>query len=230
MIICFDFDNVIIRNNTALLLFERVKHDKEEVFSLTDLILHGLNPHLYPRFLRQFISHLKGLEWKKFEELASYFIPTPNVAKVFRDLKKQHHKVVIITENDKRIVEKYLKKKGLLKYVDSIYALRLGVRKNLLTGKVYGDKIIAEKHKIIPAITKKYNVKRDQLIYIGDGLTDLEMFKRLKSVVFCPKFLTKTIIFRKRVFEERIEKNKLFFVEKPDFLELLKTLRIFTTV
>ena len=62
--------------------------------------------------------------------------------------------------------------------MDHAYANELQMIDGVLTGKLYGDIINAEKKaNIIKTLTDQYGFKSDEVISIGDGANDLLMMK-----------------------------------------------------
>jgi phosphoserine phosphatase len=140
-----------------------------------------------------------------------------------KKLKMLDYKIVIVSANDERFIKKYLKKHRIEKYVDHIYAARLGIKNGILTGKIFGDVIKTEKVGVVSKIEKLYKAKKKDIIYIGDGLTDLPIIKRVGiGILFCPNELTKAEVFTNKILKDKIERNDLFLVEERNLNEIMK--------
>ena len=86
-----------------------------------------------------------------------------------------------------------------------------------MTGRIYGDVIRTEKTGIVPRLEKIYKVKRKDIIYIGDGLTDLPIMKKVGcGILFNPNTLTKMEVYRDKTLKEKENSGKLFLAEGKD--------------
>ncbi|MEM7819323.1 MAG: HAD-IB family phosphatase [Candidatus Aenigmatarchaeota archaeon] len=222
-VICFDFDDVIVRTNTIhklIKLFgQRLKIFELEIEFLED----NLEPKKFFGVVKRIVMMGKGLEFKKIKNYMLKFGVNKGVKHVFKFLKSKNYKIVIVSTNDQRIIKDFLKKNHIDKYIDQIYAAKLGIKNGLLTGKIYGDVIKTEKTGIVKKIEKKYKIKKEDIIYIGDGLTDLPIIKLVgRGILFCPNELAKAEVFIDKTLKKKEKNGKLFLVEKKDMREILK--------
>ena len=94
-----------------------------------------------------------------------------------------------------------------------------------ITGEIKGDIIKTEKVGVVKQIEKLYKVKREDITYIGDGLTDLPIMKVSgRGILFCPNALTKAEVFASKEFDRMGKDGKFFIVEKKDMREVTKLL------
>lgn len=214
MIVCFDFDNVIIQNNTLVILIERFYHHFKDIKNILEFLEHKISPEYFPIFLKNVVKRLKGMRWEEIENIYQEYKLMPGTLKCFKYIKKQGHKLFVISENDERLINLYLQKKNLMKYVDRVYGIKLDTKSGRLTGKLLHD--VVEKVNIIKSFHSK------NVVYIGDGLTDIPVFFSVKSIVFCPNFFVKSILFTTRELKKRMEEGNLILIEKHDLSKILK--------
>lgn len=92
-----------------------------------------------------------------------------------------------------------------------------------MTGKITGDVIRTEKTGIISRLEKLYRVKRNEIIYVGDGLTDLPVIKKVgKGILFNPNALTRMEIYTNKALKEKENKGCLLLAEGRDLRGILK--------
>jgi HAD superfamily phosphoserine phosphatase-like hydrolase len=221
-IVCFDFDNVISDGNLISKLFKLRPEFRELELGL-EFMVDNMNPKEFFTVMKKIVKLGKGLELDKIRKVMLGFGVIRGVRKTFTTLKKNGYKIVIVSAGDRSMIREFLKKNKLLAYVDHIYGSELGSRNNRLTGMIYGDVIRTEKTGAFKEIEKMYKAKKDDVVYVGDGLTDLPMMKLAgKSILFCPNVLTKIEAFRDKTLTKKEKNGKLFLIEKKDMTEILK--------
>ena len=133
-----------------------------------------------------------------------------------------NYKIVIVSTNDKRLIKDILEKNKIADYIDHIYASEFGVENGKLNGKIYGTVIKTEKVGVVKEIEKKYKVKAKDVIYVGDGLTDLPIMKKMgKGILFCPNVLTRAEVYEDKILKKKEKEGSLFLIEKKDLREVL---------
>ena len=221
-IVCFDFDNVVADGNIPFEL-AKMKPEFRELGLGLEFMIDNLNPREFFKVMKRMLELGKGMEFDEIKRMILGFKIIKGTRKTFSALKKSGYKIVVVSVNDKKMIREFLEKHKLLKYIDHIYASKLGSRNNKLTGKIYGNVIRTEKTGALKEIEKMYRVKKGDLVFIGDGLTDLPMMKLAgKGILFCPNSLTKIEVFRDKVLSGKERKGELFLVEKKDLSEVLK--------
>jgi phosphoserine phosphatase len=75
----------------------------------------------------------------------------------------------------------------------------------------------------VKKIEKTYRIKKKDVIYIGDGLTDLPIMKLVgNGILFCPNELTKAEVFTDKILMKKEKNGELFLVENNNLNEILK--------
>ena len=138
-------------------------------------------------------------------------------------LKKKGYKIIIISTNDEIFIKKFLTKHNLLQHVSHIYAARFGVKNGIMTGTISGDVIKTEKLGILPKLEKLYKVKRSKMIYVGDGLTDLLIMKKIGTgILFNPNKLTKLEIFTDKKLKAKENNGSLYITSGNDLRTVMQ--------
>jgi len=225
-IVCFDFDDVIPKSNTVAKL-TRLFGNKIKILGFEiEFLEDNMNPKKFFRVVEEIVANGKGIEFERVKHFMLRFGLNRGVKEVLKKLKKNGHKIVIVSANDETFIKEYIKKHGIADYIDHIYASRLGVKNGVLTGKIYGDVIKTEKTGVVKKIERMYKVKKKDIIYIGDGLTDLPIMKLAgRGILFCPNELTKAEVFTDKKLKEKIDNNQLFIVGKKDIKEILNFIK-----
>ena len=114
----------------------------------------------------------------------------------FKEIKDRGMKIVIVSINDENLIREFLRRNKIDKYADHIYAAKIEVKNGILTGRITGDVLKDEKVGVLKIIEKKYNAKKSEVIYIGDGLTDLPIIKKVgKGILFSPNAVTRAEVY-----------------------------------
>jgi len=222
-VICFDFDDVIPKSNSVSKIM-KIFGKRLKILGIgMEFIEDNMDPKRFFKAVKDIVALLKDMEYEKIKKFMLRFGLSEGTKEVMKKMKELGHKIVIISTNDERFIKEYLIKYGIDIYVDHVYASRFGVKNGLLTGKVSGDVIKTEKTGIVKKVEKLYRVKKKNIVYIGDGLTDLPIMKMVgTSILFCPNNFTKAEVFLSKTFKERLKKGDMFIVEKRDLKEIMK--------
>lgn len=222
-VICFDFDDVITDGNLLSSASHKFASGFKKIRIMMDFLRYNENPKKFYWFIRKVVKRGKGIRFDDLEEAALKQRLITGVPQTLRALKKRGYKVVIVSTNDERIIKKYLEKHGLLKYIDHIYAAQLEVKNGVLTGKMSGNVIETEKTGVVRKIKKIYNVSEKDIIYVGDGLTDIPIFRLVgKGIIFCPKTVTKLEIYNDQILKKKERENEIFVVVENDLRAIMK--------
>jgi phosphoserine phosphatase len=171
MLVC-DMDSTLIQNECIDEIADLINL-KNEIAEITEQTMMG---HLsFDESIKKRVSLLKGINVSAFEKIINEKIKLqPYVVEWIDYVKKFNLKTIIVSGGFTFFVEFV---KNTLR-MDQAYANQLQMVDGVLTGKLYGDIINAEKKaNIIKTLTHQYGLKSDDVISIGDGANDLLMFK-----------------------------------------------------
>ena len=123
------------------------------------------------------------------------------ILKTIEALKKKY-KIMILTSNSKENIKHILNKENLK--VDSIFS----------------DSSIFGKHKVIKKLLKEYNLEKEEIIYVGDEIRDIEACKKIGV-----KIISVTWGYNSK---ESLEKeNPDYLVDKPkELLDLMAKIKV----
>jgi len=171
MLVC-DMDSTLIQNECIDEIADLINL-KKEIAEITEQTMMG---HLsFDESIKKRVSLLKGINVSAFEKIINEKIKLqPYVVEWIDYVKKFNLKTIIVSGGFTYFVDFV---RNTLQ-MDHAYANELQMVDGVLTGKLYGDIINAEKKaNIIKTLTDQYGFKSDEVISIGDGANDLLMFK-----------------------------------------------------
>ena len=171
MLVC-DMDSTLIQNECIDEVADLINF-KKEIAEITEQTMMG---HLsFDESIKKRVSLLKGINVSAFEKIINEKIKLqPYVMEWIDYVKKFNLKTIIVSGGFTYFVEFV---RNALK-MDHAYANELQIVDGVLTGKLNGDIINAEKKaNIIKALSHQFGFKSDEVISIGDGANDLLMFK-----------------------------------------------------
>ncbi|MDI6721445.1 MAG: HAD-IB family phosphatase, partial [Candidatus Aenigmarchaeota archaeon] len=144
-VVCFDFDNVIIDDSVSRLLGlvgSRIQRLKLEI----DFLQDNMEPKKFFKFAKKFAKMGKGMNYEMLSDMMMRKTRlTKGACRALKRLKKDGHKIVIVSTNDELFIRRILERERILRYIDHIYASRLVVKNGLLTGEIKGDVVRTEK-------------------------------------------------------------------------------------
>ena len=221
-VVCFDFDGVLT-SKSAISRFVKIFGHKFEALKYgVEAFEDNKNPEKFFRDVRGLIKLAEGVPYEYVERISLFLKLNKNAKSVMKKLKRDGHKVVIVSINDEGLIKKFLKKCGMDKHIDHIYASKLGTKNGILTGSIYGDVIKTEKVGVIRKIEKLYRTKKEDMIYIGDGLTDLPIMKKIGSgILFCPDTVTNAEVLADRQLMKMRKSGRLFLVTENNLSRIL---------
>ena len=171
MLVC-DMDSTLIQNECIDEIADLINL-KKEIAEITEQTMMG---HLsFDESIKKRVSLLKDINVSAFEKIINEKIKLQPYAMEWIDyVKKFNLKTIIVSGGFTYFVEFV---RNALK-MDHAYANELQIVDGVLTGKLNGDIINAEKKaNIIKALSHQFGFKSDEVISIGDGANDLLMFK-----------------------------------------------------
>ena len=164
-----DMDGTIIENETLNDIANFLGKGKE-VKQITDLGLKGRLD--FSTSLENRVHLLKGLRLSSLEDAKRIITFKKGAKKLFRVLKDNNFTTVLVSGGFKPItsyVQNYLK-------IDHEYSNSFGVIGDLFDGTTNGPIINANyKEKIVNNLIKKLNLKKNQIVGIGDAANDMNM-------------------------------------------------------
>ncbi len=178
----FDFDSTLMDGET-IDFFAQELGIGERVSEITERAMNGDLDFF--ESLQERVGLLKGLEYKKVEEI-SHDLPYMNGAiETIKALKEQNIKVVCFSGGF-RTATSYAK--DILGY-DADFSNVLHHKDGLLTGLVGGDMMFNySKGDMITRLQKILNISEEETMVVGDGANDLSMFAHAGTrVAFCAK-------------------------------------------
>ena len=221
-IVCFDFDDVII-NNKFIFKLPFIGRKLRTLELGAEFIEGRLDPKKFNKFASGVMKEMTGIPVNTVMRILLHMRLQKGARETLEAVKKKGYKIVIISTNDETFIRKFMEKHNLLQHISHIYAAKFGVKNGLMTGVISGDVIKTEKTGIIPKLEKIYNIKRSHIIYVGDGLTDLPIIKKIGTgVLFNPNELTKLEVFTSRQLREKEKKGRLFITNGKDLRSVLE--------
>ena len=193
-----DMDGTIIENET-LNDIANFLGKGDQVKKITDLGLKGRLD--FSTSLENRVNLLKGLRLSSLEEAKRIVTFKKGAKKLFQVLKDNNFTTVLVSGGFKPIttyVQKYFS-------IDYEYSNTFGVIGDLFDGTTNGPIINANyKEKIVNKLLKKFNLKQNQIVGIGDAANDMNM---LLSVGLPIAFKAQEIV--KANFENQINNTDL---------------------
>jgi phosphoserine phosphatase len=200
----FDFDSTLMDGET-IDFFAQELGIGERVAAITERAMNGELDFF--ESLQERVSLLKGLPFKKVEEI-SHSLPYMNGAiETIKELKSRGMRVVCFSGGF-RIATTYAK--DILGY-DADFSNVLHHKDGLLSGLVGGDMMFNfSKGDMLIRLQNLLHVSEDETMVVGDGANDLSMFAHAGTrVAFCAKEILKreaTIIVETKDLTKILEK------------------------
>lgn len=189
-LIIFDLDNTLIRERSIDIIAKKIGFYPE---------LMGLREKLNKNLIKDYnitlklAKILKGKTKDDFERICEKLTIEKNALKVIDRLNKRRYKLAIVSVAFSPIVEYFAKKLGI---TDIVCPTLIANKYGTYTGKVIPkkstnpkccDKIIC-KSDAAKGLMKKYNLKPEECIAVGDGKSDECLFSACGlSLVYRPK-------------------------------------------
>ncbi|CAA6806841.1 MAG: Phosphoserine phosphatase (EC [uncultured Sulfurovum sp.] len=178
----FDFDSTLMDGETIDFFAEALGF-KEEVVAITERAMAG-ELDFYASLVER-VALLKGLPYKKVEEICET-LPMMNGAKeVVRGLKERGYTIVCFSGGFRSATEPACKALG----IDADFSNFLHADEGVLTGAVGGEMMYSDaKGDMIVRLQNLLKVDRKDTLVVGDGANDLSMFSHADTrVAFCAK-------------------------------------------
>lgn len=203
-LVCFDLDDTLIREIHSVMLPCILNGKEEEHSFIQEQEERGMINYISADYLRAEL--LLGLEEIKiarfFFEIAK---PLKNIKSVVEELHEQDIKCIVITVGPKQVAKVVCNIWGFDDYYGSDYEVVEGV----FTGKILN--YIEAEHKILclQNFCKNNDIKPEECIAVGDGLTDIPIFK------YCGKSIAINS-------SPKVQKSAMYAVDTDDLKDILK--------
>ena len=182
----FDFDSTLMDGET-IDFFAAELGIGERVATITERAMNGEIDFF--ESLQERVSLLKGLEYKKVEEISHSLPYMKGAAETIKELKARGMSVVCFSGGF-RTATTYAK--DILGY-DADFSNALHHKDGILTGLVGGDMMFNfSKGDMLLRLQNLLNITPAQTMVVGDGANDLSMFAHADTrVAFCAKEILK---------------------------------------
>lgn len=222
-VICFDFDDVITQYNIAMKLLGMAGHKFQQLKLELEMLKDNRDPKKFAVLIEKFAQLVKGSKIEDAEKVLRLMKLRKGTKETLKRIKKMNMKIVIVSINDEALIKEFLRRNDIENYIDHIYAAKMEVKNGILTGKITGAVLKDEKIGIIKIIEKKYKAKKDDVLYVGDGLTDLPVIKKVgRGILFSPNAITRAEVYTDRQLKKMEESGRLFLVENHDLRKILE--------
>ena len=168
-LVAFDMDSTLIQAEVLDEIAKRAGVGKE-VAEITERVMHGEMD--FKEGLRQRVAMLKGIPESILGEVAATLKLTDGTERLMSTLKSLGYKTAILSGGFTYFGRALQRRFGF----DYVFANDLGVENGLLTGKIPGEIIDAEKKaSLLAGIAQHEGFSLEQTIAVGDGANDLQM-------------------------------------------------------
>lgn len=185
-VIVFDCDSTIIQQEVIDELAKTARVD-QIVKEITNKAMNGAMD--FQESLRERVKLLKGLPVEKLELLINTIKLTPGAEELISTLRFMGYKIAVISGGFSFFTD-HLKNRLNLDYV---FANELEIEKGIVTGKIKGEIIDAEKKgELLKHIADIEGITVDQIVAVGDGSNDRFMLSNAGLAIgFNPKEILK---------------------------------------
>ncbi len=176
----FDFDSTLMDGETIDFLADELGI-REEVAKITEEAMSGRLDFFESLTTR--VALLKGLDYKRVEEICRDLPLMPGAKETILALQKKGYKTVCFSGGFRLGTEPVKEKLGL----DADFANILHQKDGKLTGLIGGDMMFdISKGDMIQRIQRLLDITREDTLVVGDGANDRSMFKFAdKRIAFC---------------------------------------------
>ncbi|MBI3190886.1 HAD-IB family phosphatase [archaeon] len=222
-VVCFDFDDVIGNKNTLRKFLGLYSKKTTELEYMLKLLEDNKHPKKFFKDVTEGAKLFKGIPYEYVKKISNVIGINKNVKITLKKIKSMGYKIVIISTTDEGMIRRFLEKNGIGKYIDHIYAAKVGVKNGFLTGTIKGGVIRTEKTGVVKKVEHLYKTKKKDITYIGDGMTDLPIMKCVsKGILFNPNAITIAEVMTDKKLIKMKDENRLFIVKDKDMSKILE--------
>ena len=170
LLIC-DMDSTLIQNECIDEIAELLNL-KKEISEITELTMQG--QLCFDESIKKRVELLKGINVASFEKIINEKIKFQPHVNEWINYAKSHHLITVVVSGGFTYFVDYVKKSLSMDYA---FSNTFEVFNNELTGNLVGEIVNAEKKaELTLKIANQYGIKKDQIMAIGDGANDINMF------------------------------------------------------
>lgn len=171
-LIVFDMDSTLIRSE-VIVEMAKVHGVGDKVHAITEQAMNGEID--FDESLTKRVSLLKGMKKDQLDHILKNIQLTEGVEEFIIKVKELGYKTAIISGGFNYFADAFKTRLGL----DYAFSNELEVKNEILTGKIKGPIVNAEKKAILlELLAQQENVKLEQVVAIGDGANDLKMLAK----------------------------------------------------
>ena len=171
LLVC-DVDSALIQNECIDEIAELLNL-KKEISEITELTMQG--KLCFNESIKKRVQLLKGVNICSFEKIVNEKIKFQPHVNEWLNYAKSHNLVTVIVSGGFTYFVNYVKKSLSMDYA---FSNTFEVLNNELTGNLVGEIINADKKaELTVKIANQYGIKKNQIIAIGDGANDINMFQ-----------------------------------------------------
>ena len=170
LLIC-DMDSTLIQNECIDEIAELLNL-KKEISEITELTMQG--QLCFDESIKKRVELLKGINVASFEKIINEKIKFQPHVNEWINYAKSHHLITVVVSGGFTYFVDYVKKSLSMDYA---FSNTFEVFNNELTGNLVGEIVNAEKKaELTLKIANQHGIKKDQIMAIGDGANDINMF------------------------------------------------------
>ena len=170
LLVC-DMDSTLIQNECIDEIAELLNL-KKEISEITELTMQG--QLCFDESIKKRVELLKGINVASFEKIINEKIKFQPHVNEWINYAKSNHLITVVVSGGFTYFVDYVKKSLSMDYA---FSNTFEVFNNELTGKLVGGIVNAEKKaELTLKIANQYGIKKDQIMAIGDGANDINMF------------------------------------------------------
>ena len=170
--VCFDLDDTLIRDIHSVMYLSILNNNLDKLMAIEEQEIEGDYNWIEADYLKAELA--KGVSLSQIKEQFEIVLrPLKNVKRVIEYLHERNIETILITAGPIQVAKVASELWGISAYNGSLY----GCEEDLLTGKIISH--LGDEGKIgaLKLFCEEYNIKPEECMAIGDGSTDIPLFK-----------------------------------------------------